>query len=227
MSAPAPPSPFIDHHAALPPILPMHSSSRKERFATMFFVLAMYLVFLPLFFFHVVAPVEGSTVRRQLRRVTKDVMFEVKTPMTDCGAGFAAALNSVQLPNMEAEDASVAEGNTVARARVWEYWLVGAGVCLVLAVLLWGLDWRARRNHMVARNLSPTWRDAAAQAGIVMSSAALLMMAVILGEFLFVGVLPMHVDPLDSNTVKAQVIQSMEQRAGQCDEGVIPARAAH
>lgn len=99
--------------------------------------MALYLLFLPMFFFQVVGPVEDATVKRQMKHVTQDFMADMRSPLTGCGSNFATHVQSMQPPDMQEQDAEVVADRAVAKRRIWALWGTAAMIMMTLAIAVY------------------------------------------------------------------------------------------
>ena len=208
--------------AISPSIVGMHVMPH-ERLATMFLSLSMYIVFLPLFFFHVVGQVEASTTVRQVKRLVAGFMFDVKQPLDDCGSFLNQSIQELEAPKMLKANAAVAADNVAVKKRVWIIWGPAAAACFLLALGLWGVGrWHHRhRNpskHFVQGRIHlPSHHTLRS----ILVTAMVMLCVTIAGEFLFMFTLPNNTDPLDTNTVRQDIVRAFQKRIAACEAGEV------
>ena len=170
--------------------------------------IALFSLFVPVFFFDQAAAVEKKVVKTSLEDLVAEFSNEFKFLLSPAQTSeVGKVLSGVVVPDMSTEDAQMSARNSQLKQKAWK--VLGSGsaaivCCIVLIYLIMFL--RVKKAH---GNMKAELPDMAHLA----FSVAVGFASVIGIEFLFLFVVARQYKPLDSNAVKYSFVNTLLQIA--------------
>ena len=175
---------------------------------------ALFSLFVCVFFFTVVHVVEKRTVYLNIRRVLYELLMEVETAQNNSinTAGMlTTVLNMSQTPQIKQQDEEVQRKNNQLRAKAFRVFgtILVAGAAV--SALLWGGMYAYARHRFRAGGLAEPPRAGChyPHMGHILRHNAVILFFVLITEVFFLYGMTMHYNSLSDSYVKDQFINAL------------------
>ena len=171
---------------------------------SIFLTIALFSLFIPVFFFYQAASVEKTVVKESLKDLVNEFSKEFQFMLTpNQSAQVGAVLSTMQMPDMSADDSEVASMNSKLKKKAWM--VLGTGTLIIFACI--AIIYAAMRYRVTSKGLNPS--VALPNIPHLAFSVAVCFASVIGIEFLFLFVVARQFKPLDTNAVKFSFINTL------------------
>ena len=170
---------------------------------------ALFSLFVCIFFFTVVHEVEQRTVYLNIQRVMNEIMDEVETLSNQPVdlSGFATSITAMAAtPEMKEADDNVKAGNAALRDKAFRLFGTILAAGLAFSGLLWGVMYayaRGKKGSNIKAGCDYP------HMGHILKHNAVILLFVLLTELFFLYGVTLHFNSLDDNFVKHLFIQKL------------------